>query len=213
MATKNEKKSKNDTLKYVARPTKASVPTDQTAIVTKNKKSDLIKNVQKRNGQVVAFDFERDGPKLYATSGEYTAAVWDFMRADSTDLSSYKARNGKLVIVHGVSDPIFSINDTIQWYKQLTTANNGAASSFVRMFAVPGMNHCQGGPGTDQYDAFGALVDWVEKGNAPERIVATAGANTPWPGRTRPLCPYPAQARYSGQGSVEEAGNFSCRVP
>jgi feruloyl esterase len=162
---------------------------------------------------LLGVDMDRDAAKLYATSGEYTTSVWDYMGAASTDLSGFKARNGKLVIVHGVSDPIFSINDTIQWYKQVNAANQGAVNSFVRMFAVPGMNHCAGGPATDQYDAFGALVDWVEKNSAPEKIVAAAGANTPWPGRTRPLCPYPSQARYSGQGSVEDAANFSCRVP
>jgi feruloyl esterase len=73
------------------------------------------------------------------------------------------------------------------------------------------MNHCSGGPATDQFHAFTALVNWVEKNTAPEKIVATAGAATPWPGRTRPLCAYPQQARYNGSGSIEEAVNFSCR--
>jgi len=76
---------------------------------------------------------------------------------------------------------------------------------------VPGMNHCAGGPATDRYDAFGALVSWVDGGSAPERIVAAAGPATPWPGRTRPLCAYPKQARYMGTGSIEDAANFSCQ--
>jgi feruloyl esterase len=89
--------------------------------------------------------------------------------------------------------------------------NNGRASEFVRLFAVPGMNHCAGGPATDQFDAFGALVNWVEKSTAPETITATAGPGTPWPGRTRPLCAYPKQAYYKGTGSIEEAANFVCK--
>jgi hypothetical protein len=76
---------------------------------------------------------------------------------------------------------------------------------------VPGMNHCGGGPSTDRYDAFHALVDWVEEKRAPEKIIATAGPMTPWPGRTRPLCLYPAYAHYKGTGSIEEAANFVCR--
>jgi feruloyl esterase len=79
------------------------------------------------------------------------------------------------------------------------------------VFPVPGMNHCAGGPATDQFDAFSALVAWVEKGTAPDQIVAKAGPNTPWPGRTRPLCAYPKVARYKGAGSLEDAASFECR--
>jgi hypothetical protein len=113
--------------------------------------------------------------------------------------------------VQGVSDPVFSINDTIRWWEDLNKVNNGAAAEFARMFAVPGMNHCGGGPATDQFDAFTALTSWVEKSAPPAQIVATAGNATPWPGRTRPLCAYPSQARYNGSGSIEDARNFSCR--
>jgi hypothetical protein len=162
---------------------------------------------------LLSVDFDKDAAKLYAESGTYTKSSWDFMMASSTDLAAFKNRGGKLVIVHGVSDPVFSINNTIEWWNDVNKVNGGAAADFVRMFAVPGMNHCGGGPATDQFDAFTALVNWVEKSAAPEKIVATAGPATPWPGRTRPLCPYPRQARYSGSGSVEEAGNFSCVVP
>lgn len=162
---------------------------------------------------LLGVDFERDAPKLYAKSGEFTEAVWDFMMASSTDLSAFKNHGGKLVIVHGVSDPVFSINDTISWWNDVNRANNGAAADFTRLFAVPGMNHCAGGPATDQFDAFTALTNWVEKGSAPDRIVATAGPNSPWPGRTRPLCAYPKQARYKGSGSTEDAGNFVCQLP
>ena len=85
------------------------------------------------------------------------------MMASSTDLLAFKNHGGKLLIVHGVSDPVFSINDTISWWNDVNRANNGAASDFTRLFAVPGMNHCGGGPSTDQFDAFTALTNWVEK--------------------------------------------------
>lgn len=162
---------------------------------------------------LLGVDFERDAPKLYAKSGEFTEAVWDFMMASSTDLSAFKSHGGKLLIVHGVSDPVFSINDTISWWNEVNRVNFGKAADFTRMFAVPGMNHCGGGPATDQFDAFTALTNWVEKGSAPDRIVATAGQNSPWPSRTRPLCAYPQQARYKGSGSIEDAGNFVCQLP
>jgi hypothetical protein len=70
--------------------------------------------------------------------------------------------------------------------------------------------HCAGGPATDQFDAFEALVNWVEKGVPPEALVAKAGVASPWAGRTRPLCPYPKVARYNGSGSLEEAASFRC---
>jgi feruloyl esterase len=159
---------------------------------------------------LLSADFDKDAAKLYAESETYTKSSWDFMMASSTDLAAFKNRGGKLLVVHGVSDPVFSINNTIDWWNDVNKANNGAASEFVRLFAVPGMNHCSGGPATDQFDAFTALVNWVEKGAAPASIVATAGPGTPWPGRTRPLCAYPQQARYKGAGSIEDAGSFLC---
>lgn len=145
------------------------------------------------------------------TTDVFREASVDFMRADSTDLAAFKARGGKLLMAHGVSDPIFSVLDSVAWWKELNEVNGGRASEFARLFAIPGMNHCTGGPAADQFDGFGALVAWVEQGVAPERIVATARASTPWPGRTRPLCVYPAQARYTGTGSIEDAANFVCR--
>src|SRR5688572_25142462 len=134
-----------------------------------------------------------------------------FHESDSTDLSAFRDRGGKLVIVHGAADPVFSLADTVDWWNALNKVEGGGASNFARVYAVPGMNHCGGGPSTDQFDAFGALVEWVEKGTSPDRIIAKARAATMWPGRTRPLCPYPQRARYSASGSIEEAANFVCR--
>jgi feruloyl esterase len=73
------------------------------------------------------------------------------------------------------------------------------------------MNHCAGGPATDQFGAFAALVNWVEKSTVPEKIVATAGPASPWPGRSRPLCAYPQQSRYKGAGNIEDAASFVCQ--
>ncbi|MBX5462643.1 MAG: tannase/feruloyl esterase family alpha/beta hydrolase [Steroidobacteraceae bacterium] len=156
------------------------------------------------------FDFDRDAPKIYATHGPFTHSAWDDVAARSTDLRKFRARGAKMIVPHGVSDPVFSINDTVAWYREVDRLNGGRAADFVRVFPVPGMAHCSGGPATDQFDAFDALVAWVERGTPPDRLIATAGPASPWPGRTRPLCPYPKVARYSGEGSLEDATQFRC---
>lgn len=157
------------------------------------------------------FDFDRDAPKIYAIQPPFERSAWTDISARSPHLEKFHARGGKMIVFQGASDPVFSLNDTLAWYRDVEKLNSGAAASFVRVFAVPGMAHCSGGPATDQFDAFGALVSWVEKRVAPDRIEAKAGPNTPWPGRTRPLCPYPETAQYKGSGSIEEAANFVCR--
>jgi feruloyl esterase len=162
---------------------------------------------------LLGVDLDRDASKLAAKTGEYTQTALEYMMASSTDLSAFKSHGGKLIIVQGVSDPVFSIKDTLNWWTELNRVNNGRAEDFARLFAVPGMNHCAGGPATDQFDAFTALVNWVEKTSVPDRIVATAGNGSPWPGRTRPLCPYPKQARYKGTGSIDDAASFVCADP
>ena len=109
------------------------------------------------------------------------------------------------------------------WYDGLRAQNQGDASDFTRLFLVPGMNHCSAGPATDQFDMVTALVNWVEKGQAPDSVVASvrgpgnaAAVNADVPAtwsatRTRPLCPYPQVARYNGTGDIESAASFSCK--
>ncbi|MDB5778226.1 MAG: esterase [Polaromonas sp.] len=138
-------------------------------------------------------------------------------------LPALKNRGAKMMVYHGTSDPIFSSDDTTAWYDALRADNGGDAGNFARFYRVPGMNHCSGGPATDQFDMLTPLVNWVEKGQAPDRVLASArGAGNPggvnadvpasWSaGRTRPLCPYPQVARYNGSGDIESAANFSCR--
>ena len=157
------------------------------------------------------YDLDKDSNAIYATNKTYTQSAWSVVSAQSTDLSAFKAHGGKMIVPHGASDPIFSINDTIAWWKKVNEAQGGKAADFVRVFPVPGMNHCSGGPATDEFDSLTAIMDWVEHGVAPDRIRAMAGPNTPWPGRTRPLCPYPQIAEYTGDGSIEDSSSFVCR--
>jgi feruloyl esterase len=160
---------------------------------------------------VLDFDFDRDAPKIFATAGEFTESAVEYMTATSTDLGPFRERGGKLLVFHGASDGVFSVNDTIRWYEGVDAAEGGRAEEFARLFVVPGMGHCAGGPATDRFDTFTAIVDWVERGIAPDQLVASASETSPFPGRTRPLCPYPLRTRYRGEGSIESAASFECR--
>jgi len=161
--------------------------------------------------------------KIQATNTTYTEAALSFMTPPNpTHLETLKNRGAKMMVYHGTSDPIFSSDDTTNWYEDLRTANGGDASNFARFYRVPGMTHCSGGPTTDQFDMLTPLVAWVEQGTAPDNVTASvrgagnaAGVNTDLPAtwsatRTRPLCAYPKVARYKGSGSIESADNFSC---
>jgi pimeloyl-ACP methyl ester carboxylesterase len=156
-----------------------------------------------RSLSVFNFDFDRDPARL-------DAHAWIFNTADDVDLAGFRARGGKLLFAHGLADPIFSPEEMIDYYQRLNARHGAATTEFARLFLIPGMGHCQGGAATDSWDGLGALMDWVEKGQAPQRIVATG--TVVFPGRTRPLCAYPAHAHYDG-GNAEDASSFSCRAP
>lgn len=128
----------------------------------------------------------------------------------STNLSMFSLNGGKLIFFHGDSDPWFSALDTLGYYTSLTAANGGAdkVSQWSRIFLVPGMAHCAGGPSLDHFDMLTAIVNWVEKGAAPDFVVATGKA---FPGRSRPLCAYPKHAQYIGTGDTQDARNFQCQ--
>ena len=170
----------------------------------------------------LGFDMDRDAPSIAATSGPYTQSAMTFMTPPDADrLSALRQRGGRMIVYHGTSDPVFSSDDTAAWYARLIAANGGDAASFARYFLVPGMNHCSGGPATDQFDMLSPLVAWVEQGTPPDAVIASArgaGANsvnpevpTGWSSnRTRPLCAYPKVAQYVG-GDVERAASFACR--
>ncbi len=168
------------------------------------------------------FDFDRDAPKIFATDAQFPESPMAVMTppdAANPLLADFARKGGKLIVLHGVADPVFSVNDTLQWAERLQ-ANLGLAKAgqVARVFPVPGMGHCQGGPATDQVDALGALVDWVEKGQAPDKLIAKvnpANKEVPanWsPQRSRPLCPHPQVMRYAG-GDVESAASFRCANP
>ncbi len=113
---------------------------------------------------------------------------------------------------HGWSDPGITPLNSVQYYENVVKALGGAAktSKSIRLFMIPGMNHCRGGAGTDTFDGIGVLAEWVEKGKAPDQIPAsrlTSGKVD----RTRPLCPYPQAAAYKGSGSTDDAANFVCK--
>jgi feruloyl esterase len=127
------------------------------------------------------------------------------------NLDSYSSRGGKLLFYHGVSDPWFSAKDTIDYYQRMTEANGGASkvTGWSRLFLSPGMGHCAGGSATlDNFDMVSAAVNWVEKNQPPESVMATGRA---FPGRSRPLCAYPAHAQYNGTGDPQDGKNYSCK--
>ena len=151
------------------------------------------------------------------------------MNASDPDLSRFRARGGKLILYHGWSDAAIAPQNTIDYYDSVTAKMGAAATgTFVRLFMVPGMQHCGGGSGANSFgqlsvasassdpdrDMDAALERWVEKGIAPERIVAAKRKSDLDPKsaivRTRPLCAYPLVAHYKGTGSTDDAANFTC---
>lgn len=133
------------------------------------------------------------------------------MTSEWTNLNSFSSHGGKLLFYHGMSDPWFSALDTLGYYFRMAGDNGGAGQvmKWSRLYLVPGMGHCGGGPASlDSFDLLGAVVDWVERGTAPDAVTATGRA---FPGRSRPLCAYPNFAHYKGSGDIEDAKNFECR--
>ena len=159
------------------------------------------------------YNFDTEPIKLYETYGPYTQSTAEMTFTDSPDLSKFQAHGGKMMMYQGGSDSSVSIKDTLRWYDAMNVRMGSNAQSFVRMFPVPGMNHCSGGPATDSFDMLPQVVNWVEKGVAPESVVASA-TNPGYFGvasRTRPLCAYPKHTHYNGTGDINDAANFTCQ--
>ena len=154
------------------------------------------------------------GPPTTAMSADFDKAEENapqpLIDALSTNLTTFSVSGGKLIFFHGNSDPWFSTLDTLGYYQAMAVANGGleAVSKWSQMYLVPGMGHCGGGAALDEFDMLTAMTNWVEKGTAPDFVVATGKA---FPGRSRPLCPYPKHAQYKGQGNSEDAKSFVCQ--
>jgi feruloyl esterase len=166
------------------------------------------------------FDYDRD-----VTYADKKLAE---VNASNPDLSAFKARGGKILMYSGWADPVGPPMDAVNYYQRVQEVMGGRhkTESFFRLFMVPGMAHCRGGPGPNsfggvstiatpqskidpEHDVLSALVQWVEKGPAPNYIIATHFTNDTID-RTRPLCPYPKIARWNGSGSTDDAKNFTC---
>jgi feruloyl esterase len=133
-----------------------------------------------------------------------TAAMGD---ADSPYLSTF-ALHGKLIAYNGLSDQGLASSELADWYEQALAATGPAAAQAMRLYFVPGMTHCGGGEATDRFEMLDAIVDWVEQGKAPERVLARTSSGPPL---SRPLCPYPTIARYKA-GDPADAASFECRA-
>ena len=131
------------------------------------------------------------------------------INATNPNLDAFKAKGHKLVLWHGWSDAGLSPLGTIKYYESVK-ARDPKLDAFVKMFMLPGVLHCGGGPGPDNADWAAAIDGWVESGQAPERIIAQKGSGAAVT-RTRPLCAYPQHAVYTGTGSTDQAENFVCR--
>ena len=149
-------------------------------------------------------------------------------KAMNPDLREFFRRGGRLLQYHGWSDPSISPLNSINYYNSVLAFMRGAARvpESYRLYMVPGMDHCGGGDGPNAFDAIGTIEQWVEVGKAPDRIIAThvsGGQTERTPvasltiggrvDRTRPLCPYPQVAEYTGRGSTDDASNFRCKAP
>lgn len=171
------------------------------------------------------FNFENRAQAIHATNSTYRQSAMDFMTPPEADrLDTVVKRRGRILVYHGVADAVFSPADTVAWYRGFDGHQKGRAGDVARLFLVPQMNHCSGGPATDQFDMLTPLVKWVEEGIAPDVIPARVRGGTgpaanddlpqAWSAdRSRPLCPYPRFARYKGSGDLESIDSFFCALP
>lgn len=165
-----------------------------------------------------SFRFEsHDG---FDTDIDFTdAKLGAIFNATDPDLLAFKARGGKLIHYHGWSDPDIPPGNSINYYESVVKLMGRGGvhglrdtQQFYRLFMVPGMQHCGGGPGSSIFDMIEPLEQWVEHGIAPDKVIASHETNGNVD-RTRPLCPFPQEAKWSGTGSTDNAANFVCTLP
>jgi hypothetical protein len=164
-------------------------------------------------------DWKLDQIDFAHADADAEAGTGAALTADNPDLGPFVKRGGKLILYHGWADAAIPPQGTISYYDQLRARMGQAAQGAVRLYMVPGMAHCLGGPGPNSFDMLPGLEQWVEDGAPPQSVLASKYGNdlakllgmpTGEPTRTRPLCPYPQVARWTGSGSTDEAGNFAC---
>src|SRR6266403_980125 len=174
------------------------------------------------------FDYDHDARYTDTKPAGSGLNYSQVLNAMDPDLEVFKKRGGKLIMYHGYADPFVTPMSSIAYYNRVTgemhpglhKGNDGTNAAglnrtvdFARLFMVPGMWHCGGGPGPSNFDMFTPLTQWVEHGVAPDRIIGTHAANaTGQGGFTRPLCPFPQEAVYNGDGDTTDAANFACKV-
>jgi len=148
-----------------------------------------------------------------ATLGSNTTA--DFTDNQNPALDKFKARNGKIIQIHGTQDPAIRFRHDVDYYRRVGThfgagkVDFASMQAWYRLFLMPGVGHCSGGTGSSAVDPFLAVVKWAEQGIAPDVLLSQGGVGAPV-SRTRPLCPYPQTASYKGSGSTDDAANFTC---
>jgi feruloyl esterase len=173
---------------------------------------------------IASFDLDRDLKAAQEKTGQQLDAV-------NPDLTAFSARGGKLILYHGWNDPAISALGTVDYYNQVLQAmGQPETASFVRLFMVPGMQHCGGGPGPASFGQFGpsfnpalddpahnitfALENWVEKGTAPEQVIARGNTDATGAGKgepfSQPICAYPKAAEYKGSGDRKDAASYAC---
>ncbi|MDO5622985.1 MAG: tannase/feruloyl esterase family alpha/beta hydrolase [Paracoccus sp. (in: a-proteobacteria)] len=133
-----------------------------------------------------------------------TRQMHGLLDATSTFLTTFADRGGKMVVFQGAADPVFSTNDLTRWYRQAASDTPG---DFARLFVVPGMTHCGGGPALDDFDPLTLLEGWMDSGEAPTQMPATG---TAFPGVTQPVCVWPAEAHFTGADPAQ-AASYECR--
>jgi feruloyl esterase len=185
-------------------------------------------------GFMFNYNFDEALRNIFGTAPGYSQSAMDFMTGTplgpSPDLSAFKRHRGKMIIYDSINDGIFSGVDIIDYYK-LVNIFSGGAPDFARLFLIPNMAHCGGGPATSSFNdsLFTAITEWAESGVAPSQIIAAnTNKTSPFPSGglfdprvainfptngTRPICPYPQQTRYKGTGSTASAANFTCVNP
>jgi feruloyl esterase len=157
------------------------------------------------NWDARTFDLDRDLKVVEEKVGAIVDAV-------NPDLRAFKARGGKLLMYHGWNDTAISAGNAVNYYSSVLDKMGQKQDDWIRLFMAPGMQHCGGGPGPSQVNWMGVLERWRESGKAPNRIEASRVTNNRVD-MTRPLCPYPQVASYTGVGSTNDAANFVCKAP